>query len=95
MPAYLIAMVEVTDPQKYQEYAKGAGVAMQQYGGKFLARGGPSEVLEGNPPGTRFVVAEFANAEAAKKYYHSPEYQAAREHRLGAADFNMVVVEGA
>jgi len=95
MPAYIIAQVNVKDPQKYQEYAKLAGPANAKYGGRFLVRGGAKHALEGDIPFQRIVIAEFANVEAARKFYHSVEYQAARQHRLGAADFNMVIVEGA
>ena len=58
-------------------------------------RGGTKTVLEGNVPGARIVVTEFPDVEAAKRFYNSVEYQAAREKRLGAAEFNMMVVEGA
>ena len=95
MPAYIIAQINVTDPSKYQEYVKGAGPANAKYGGKFLVRGGAKTALEGEIPFSRIVVTEFPTVEAAKKFYHSPEYQAARKHRLGAAEFNMVIVEGA
>ena len=95
MPAYVIAQVNVTDPAKYQEYAKLAGPATQKYGGKFLVRGGKKTVLEGNIPYERIVVNEFPDVETAKKFYNSPEYQEAKKHRLGAADFHMIIVEGA
>ena len=95
MPAYVIAQVNVTDPTKYEEYAKLAGPASAKYGGKFLVRGGAKTVLEGDIPFQRLVVTEFKDVESAKRFYNSPEYQAARKHRLGAADFHMVVVEGA
>jgi uncharacterized protein (DUF1330 family) len=95
MPAYVIAQVNVTDPAKYQEYAKLAGPANVKYGGKFLVRGGKKTVLEGNIPYERIVINEFPDVEAAKKFYNSVEYQAARQKRLGAADFNMIIVEGA
>ena len=95
MPAYIIAQVNVKDPQKYQEYAKLAGPANAKYGGRFLVRGGAKHALEGDIPFQRIVVTEFADVEAARKFYHSVEYQAARKHRLGVADFNMVIVEGA
>jgi len=94
MPAYIIAQVNVKDPRKYQEYAKLAGPANAKYGGRFLVRGGAKYALEGDIPFQRIVVTEFADVEAARKFYHSVEYQAARKHRLGAADFNMVIVEG-
>ena len=95
MPAYVIALVNVNDPQKYQEYAKLAGPAGAKYGGKFVVRGGKKTPLEGNIPFERIVVNEFADVETAKKFYNSPEYQEARKHRQGACEFHMVIVEGA
>ena len=94
MPAYIIAQINITDPEKYQQYAKLAGPAAAKYGGRFLVRGGAKTELEGKIPYQRIVVEEFEDVEAAKRFYHSPEYQAAREKRLGAADFNMIIVEG-
>ncbi len=94
MPAYIIAQVNITDAQKYQEYAKLAGPAAAKYGGRFLVRGGAKTELEGSIPYQRIVVDEFPSVEAAKRFYNSPEYQQARAKRLGAADFNMVIVEG-
>lgn len=95
MAAYIIAVVDVTDLDKYKAYAAEAAPATAKFGGKYLARGGPFEVLEGSFPGKRFVVLEFATMDQAKAFYNSPDYQAARKHRLGGANFNMVVVEGA
>lgn len=95
MPAYIIAVVNIKEPEKYQEYAKRAGPANARYGGKFLVRGGAKHALEGDLPFQRIVVTEFPSVEAAKKFYNSPEYQDARKHRLGAADFHMVVLDGA
>ena len=66
-----------------------------QFGGRYLVRGGAKHPLEGEIAFSRIVVAEFKDVESAKRFYHSPEYQEARSHRLGAADFNMVIVEGA
>ena len=95
MPAYIIAQVNITDPEKYQEYAKLAAPAGAKYGGKFLVRGGAKTILEGSNPYQRIVVNEFPDVESAKRFYNSPEYQEARSKRLGAADFNMIIVEGA
>jgi uncharacterized protein (DUF1330 family) len=94
MPAYGIAFVNVTDPARYQEYSKLAGPATAKYGGKFVARGVVDSVVEGNAPYNRVVVVEFPTVEMAKKFYASPEYAEARAKRIGAADFNMVIVEG-
>jgi uncharacterized protein (DUF1330 family) len=95
MPAYIIAQVNVKDPSKYQDYAKLAGPANVKYGGKFLVRGGKKTVLEGDIPFERIVINEFKDVATAKAFYDSVEYQAARQKRLGAADFNMIIVEGA
>jgi uncharacterized protein (DUF1330 family) len=94
MPAYIIAQINVSDPEKYAQYAKLAGPASAKYGGKYLVRGGAKIELEGKIPYERIVVNEFKDVEAAKRFYNSPEYQEARSKRLGAADFNMIIVEG-
>jgi len=51
------------------------------------------EVLEGNGR-PRVVILEFDSLDLARGYYNSPEYQAARQHRIGAAEFDAVIVEG-
>lgn len=94
MPAYIVTAIKVTNPDAYAEYAKLAGAAVAQHGGRYLVRGGKLEVLEGAWPNARVAVVEFASAEKAKAFYRSVEYQAARAKRVGAADFNMIVIEG-
>jgi uncharacterized protein (DUF1330 family) len=95
MPAYIIAQINITNPDAYAQYAKLAGPATAKYGGKFLVRGGSKHELEGKIPYMRIVVSEYPDVESAKRFYNSPEYQEAKSKRLGAADFNMVIVEGA
>lgn len=94
MPAYLVTTITVTDPQRFDDYRKLAGPAVALHGGKFLVRGGARKILEGKFDANRLVVVEFPSAEAAKTFYNSAEYQAARQKRLGACDLNMVLVEG-
>lgn len=94
MPAYLVATGTVKDPEAYQEYRTLAAAAIAQYGGRFVARGGRSEVLEGSFPGPRVVIVEFPTLERAKEWFESPEYQAARQKRLAVADLNLIIVEG-
>lgn len=95
MAAYIIALINIHDPDKYQEYAKRAGPAATKHGGKFLVRGGAKAVLEGAIPFERIIVDEFKDVDAARRFFNSPEYQEAAKYRLGAADFNAVIVEGA
>ncbi len=92
---YLIAEAKVSDPAAYEGYKLLAERAIAQYGGRYLVRGGAVEMLEGtwkNIP--RLVIVEFDTVDQAKCFYHSPEYQAAREARLGAAEMNMLVISG-
>jgi uncharacterized protein (DUF1330 family) len=90
---YVISRVDITDPDAYARYAAAASKAIADHGGKPLARGGRSEALEGTAR-ARNVVLEFDSYDAARNYFHSEQYQAARALRAGAADIEMVLVEG-
>ena len=93
MTAYWIAHVTVTDPEAYKGYQALAPAAFAAHGARFLARGGPHEVLEG-PALERHVVIEFPSLTAARACHASPEYQAARALRDGAATVHVAIVEG-
>jgi uncharacterized protein (DUF1330 family) len=90
---YVIARVDVTDPEAYARYAADATKVIAAHGGRALARGGRCEALEGKAR-ARNVVVEFDSYDAARAYFHSAEYQAARSLREGAAEIEMVLVEG-
>ena len=94
MAAYILAEIEVIDPARYEEYKLLAPPAIARYGGRYLARGGETAVLEGDWKPGRVVVLEFPTLDAARTFYDSPEYRAAREKRMGACRMNMVVVAG-
>ena len=94
MAAYIISNVQIFDTEAYGEYGKLAPDAIKQYGGEIITRGGAAEILEGNWQPHRVVVIKFDSVEQAKAMYNSPDYQKAKEKRVGAADFNMIVVEG-
>lgn len=92
---YLIAEAKVHDAEAYERYKPLSLAAVEQYGGRFIVRGGSSDVLEGNwTPPHRMVIVEFETVEQAKCFYHSPEYQAARHVRDDAAEMNMLVISG-
>ena len=95
MPAYFVAEVEVTDPAGYVPYRALAGASIAQYGGRFVARGGKTELIEGSPEPQRVVIIEFADAGAAKRWYNSPEYQNALPIRLANSTGRAFIVEGA
>jgi uncharacterized protein (DUF1330 family) len=86
---YIIARIDVLDPEAYARYAAEAIKVAAAHGGKALARGGRYEALEGKAR-ARNVVLEFDSYDAARA-----EYQAARALREGAAEIEIVLVEGA
>ena len=94
MKAYWIAHVDITDPEQYQQYTQRAPAAFVEYGGRFLARGGRSEALEGRATPQRSVVIEFDSYEQAVACYHSAAYQEACRYRQGVAKADIVIVEG-
>jgi uncharacterized protein (DUF1330 family) len=91
----VLANVKVTDPQQYEEYRKLSTKAFQAHGVQPLVRGGAVEVLEGDWTPDRTVLMEFPSKEKALAWYHSAEYQAAKQSRQGAAVMRMVLIEGA
>ncbi len=94
MPAYVIVETDIRDPVQYEQYKAASPAAVAGGGGRFLVRGGELAVLEGDWAPARLVVCEFPNLEAAKRWYESDEYQAAKKLREGAANLRMVAVQG-
>lgn len=95
MAAYIIARVRVTDADQYDQYKLLTPAAIAAHGGKFIVRGGEHTVLEGEPDDRRIIVLEFSTPDEARAFYDSPEYVQARDVRAGAAEMEMIVVDGA
>lgn len=93
MTAYWIGRVQVTDEAAYGEYAKRAGPAIEQHGGRFLARGGKFVTMEGDEM-PRNVLIEFPSLDQAVACYNSKEYQEAWNYQKGAAIRQICIVEG-
>ena len=94
MTAFVILDIEVTDPVGYEDYKKLAVPSLEPYGGKYVARGGKVENLEGDWSPTRIVVIQFESVERAKAWINSPEYSEARALRHKYAVSKAIVVEG-
>ncbi len=94
MTVYVLVDVDVTDAARYDEYRPLAAASVEQYGGRYLVRGGPAEVLEGDRVPQRLVVLEFPDADAAREWYHSVEYGEAKATRAGAAVGSFILVHG-
>ena len=95
MTAYVINDMEITDPVLFEEYKKLSPPTVAQYGGRFLARGGHCDTLEGAWSPKRLVIIEFPSVAQARAWADSPEYAQAKRLRLLAAISNLIVVEGA
>ena len=94
MAAYLIARVEVTNPDAYESYKKLAATAIEKHEDRYLARGEHMETLEDDDESRRVVIVVFPTLEQAKTFYNSPEYEEAKTARDGAALGQFVVVDG-
>ena len=93
MPAYLIANIEITDPSTYDQYKKLVPPTIAKYGGRYLARGGATEVLEGEWTPKRLVIVEFPDMTRLKAWYHSPEYRPVLALRQRSAKSSLVATE--
>lgn len=94
MPAYVLVQVEVQDPAIYEKYKPMVPPTIAAYGGRFIARGGKTEILEGDWSPGRLVILEFPSVEQAKKWWASEEYAEAKALRQRSAKTQMIVVEG-
>jgi len=94
MPAYLAAISRVDDPAAMAAYAKAAGPTVAAFGGKASVIGSIVEHLEGSLDKNRVAIFEFKDRATVRAWFDSPEYQAARELRLGAGDFDFLILEG-
>ena len=94
MTAYVIVDINVTDPVRYEEYKKLAPPIVEMYGGKYIARGGKTEILEGDWSPTRLVILQFEDLEQAKNWHDSLEYSGPRSLRQASTISKMVVIEG-
>jgi uncharacterized protein (DUF1330 family) len=93
MPAYVVVQIVVEDPQAYEQYKTLAPPSIAVYGGRYVVRGGPSEILEGSWQPPRLVLLEFPTAERARAWWSSPEYAPAKALRQRSARTEMLLIE--
>ncbi len=93
MPAYLIAHITVHDPSVFEQYRAQVSPIITKHGGRYLARGGAIEVVEGHAA-PRLVVVEFPDMAAAQGFYRGPDYAPALALRLSCSTSDIVIAEG-
>jgi len=94
VPVYVIGDVRVTDAATFGDYVPPAIASISQHGGKVLAAAANAEMFDGGPMPERTVIVEFPDAEAARRWYRSPEYQKALPLRLRSAEGRIFLIEG-
>ena len=94
MPAYMIARVDVTDPERLGDYLAHTPRILDRFGGRFIVRGAPVTTVEGPQETNRIVVIEFPTVEAAHEFYDCDEYGLAKAIRLEASTGQFIIVDG-
>ena len=90
---YWIVRVDISDAEQYKKYIAANAAPLRKHGGRFLARGGKYESLEGESR-SRNAVIEFPTYQAALDCWKSPDYQAAIELRAPVSTIDLIVIEG-
>src|SRR6266446_205887 len=94
MTAYVIADIDVTDQDGYAPYRELAHKTVTEYGGRYIARGGAVQPLDGDWNPSRVVIIEFGSMEAARNWYKCAEYQHALKIRLANSNGRAILIEG-
>lgn len=94
MAAYVLANVEITDAAGFAPYREAVPATIAKYGGRYLARGGTAEAVEGSASPKRVVLLEFPDLATARAWLNSPEYKPLIEIRQRTAKTEIWVIEG-
>jgi uncharacterized protein (DUF1330 family) len=94
MAGYIIVELDVTDPEKFEEYRKLVPPVIEMYGGEYIVRGGETQVLEGDWDPKRIVVLKFESVQRVMEFMNSEEYAPVKQIRLDSANSNVLVVDG-
>ena len=96
MTAYLISICRsVSDRDRLEDYWAHAAPTFEGFDATPLVTYAPLDVLEGDATAKGVVLLEFPSMEVAKRWYFSDAYQEVRQRRLGAAEFELILVDGA
>ena len=93
MKALMIIQASITDLEKFKTYSMKAPSLIKQFGGKYICMRTESEQLEGKLDDRKIVISEWSSMDAARKFWHSQEYQDLKELRKDAATINVYIIE--
>ncbi len=94
MAAYIHGEITITDSAAYEEYRRLVPAMIAAHGGRYLVRGGATQVLEGDATPERQIILEFPDMERLLAFYHSPEYQPLKALRQSCSTGNLVAIAG-
>ena len=94
MSAYFIVHINVNNPNNYKEYISKVTPIVENFGGKYIVRGGKSTNVEGKWPYERTVVLKFPSYEMVEKWHNSDEYKPIKKIREDNAECNAIIIEG-
>lgn len=94
MSAYVLAEIEILDPEGYRAYTQAVPASIAKYGGRFIVRGGATQALEGDWPDRRRVILQFDSLEAARRWWDSPEYEKPKALRQANSRGRLLLLEG-
>lgn len=94
MPAYALVRANVTNAERFKDYASRTPALLEKYGARFLVRGGDVTTLEGDKETRRIVVIEYESKEKALEFYHSDEYAELLAIMKEAGTREFILVDG-
>ena len=92
MTFVVVTIKEIKDIEAFREYAVKVAPMIQRYGGQYVAVDKTPDVRSGEWPFVRTVIVAYPNLAAARRWYHSPEYQQIIPIRQRAIDANIAIV---
>lgn len=94
MPAYLFVDLELHDPQAYEAYKQQVPALVARHGGVYLARGGATEVIEGDWQPNRLVLFRFPDRAAIHRFMDDPDYAPLKALRQSVAHTRAIAFDG-
>lgn len=92
--AYVISDLDIFDIEHYLAYQHALKPLLEKAGARYLVRGGPFRVYEGEHQPHCLVVVEFPSADAVEEFYKSPAYRALEPQRTACSSASIIAVEG-
>ena len=91
---YLLGQITINDKDQYKKYNSKIGGIIDEYGGKYLVKGGFRVVKEGYPSWQRDVLVEFKDIETAQRFFSSKRFKGISRIRKAASTGFLLLLNG-